>query len=113
MRVPEDAVIPWEKLTDCLLAPRLRDDKSRFLARAGFLQSNAEDLLRALRELAVTQDAVEDGESEYGVFLRAEGELIGPSGGALQVVTIWLRWHSDGSTHFVTLKPGRWTTDGG
>ena len=36
MKIPEDAIIPMEKLTAYLLLPRPGDDKSKFLAQAGF-----------------------------------------------------------------------------
>ncbi len=94
-----------EKLTAYLLVPREWDDKSKFLGLAGFTRDNPHQLLAAIRELAATAEAVEDGNSEYGVFLRAEGALAGPSGVDLAVVTIWLRSWQDGRTRFVTLKP--------
>jgi hypothetical protein len=105
MKLPLDAKIPVEKIKEYLLVPREWDDKSKFLAQAGFLRDNPELLLRAIRKLVADADAVEDRSNEYGVFLRAEGELQGPNGRSLQVVTIWLRWHADGQVRFVTLKP--------
>ncbi len=105
MKIPPDAKIPIQKITEYLLIPREWDDKSKFLAQAGFLRDNPELLSWAIRKLAADVDAVEDGTSEYGVFLRVEGELQGPNGRSLQVVTIWLRWHVDGQVRFVTLKP--------
>jgi hypothetical protein len=105
MKIPADAKIPLEKITEYLLVPREWDDKSKFLAQAGFLRDNPELLSRAIRTLAADVDAAEDRTNEYGVFLRVEGELQGPNGRSLQVVTIWLRWHSDGQVRFVTLKP--------
>jgi hypothetical protein len=72
---------------------------------AGFTRDNPHLLLTAVRELAGKAKAVEDGENEYGVFLRAEGALTGPNGHVLEVVTIWLRSGTDGRTRFVTLKP--------
>jgi hypothetical protein len=107
MRIPEDARIPEEKLTKYLLVPRPSDDKSRFLAQAGFGQDNPEDLMAAIHHLAIGAEGIEDRSNEYGTFYRVEGNLIGPTGQALPVVTIWLRWHSDESFHFVTLKPLR------
>lgn len=94
-----------EKLTGYLLVPREWDDKSKFLAQAGFSRENPHLLLRSIRELAATAEAVEDGENEFGGFLRTEGELAGPNGLTLSVVTIWLRWRLDGRVRFVTLKP--------
>jgi hypothetical protein len=63
--------------------------------------------MKALRRLAAGAEGVEDGTSEYGAFYRVEGDLVGPGGRALAVVTVWLRWRADGSFHFVTLKPWR------
>ena len=105
MKIPPDAKIPLEKILEYLLVPREWDDKSKFLAQAGFFRDDPESLSRAIRKLATDVDAVEDRASEYGVFLRAEGELRGPNGRNLGVVTIWLRWHLDGDVRFVTLKP--------
>ncbi|HEV7519193.1 MAG TPA: hypothetical protein VGR07_23130, partial [Thermoanaerobaculia bacterium] len=75
MKIPSDAIIPMEKLTAYLLIDREWDDKSKFLAQAGFVRENPHLLLAAIRELAATAEAVEDKKSEYGVFLRAEGGL--------------------------------------
>ncbi len=36
MKIPSDAIIPDEKLTRYLLVPKARNDKSKFLAQAGF-----------------------------------------------------------------------------
>lgn len=105
MKVPADAIIPPEKLRDYLLVPRPSDDKSKFLAQAGFNRDNPHVLLGALRELAASVEADSNGTNDYGEFLRAEGEIIGPNGRKLSVVTIWLRWRTDGRVRFVTLKP--------
>jgi len=40
VKIPTDAVIPMEKLTHYLLVFREWDDKSKFLAQAGFTQEN-------------------------------------------------------------------------
>ena len=107
MRIPADATIPLEKLTRYLLFPRPWDDKSQFLAQAGFLIDDPAKLEDALRHAAASYDAVEDGSNEYGTFYRVEGELTGPNGRSLLVVLIWLQWKLDGTFHFVTLKPSR------
>lgn len=104
--LPADIIIAREKLTSYLLVPRAKDDKSRFLSRAGFVRENADQLEAAIRRLAADTDAVADGENEYGVFLRIEGQLAGPLGSPA-VALIWMRRHADGSIHFVTLKPAK------
>src|SRR5215207_7419591 len=109
LKIPAEALIPMEKLTRYLLVARVRDDKSKFLAQAGFTQQNPHLLLAAIRGLAAGAEAMEDGANQYGEFLRAEGELVGPNGRMLPVVTIWLHRRQDGKVQFVTLKPRKET----
>ncbi len=105
MKIPDNAVIPKEKLTRYLLIPRLKDDKSKYLAQAGFTQANPEDLLTAIGKLIATNEAVEDNINEYGVFYLVEGNLQGVNNRDLAVVTVWLQSKYDGSFRFITLKP--------
>ncbi len=88
MKIPDVAVIPEEKLTRYLLVPRLKDDKSKYLAQAGFTQANPEDLLIAIRQLIATNEAVKDNINEYGVFYLVEGNLPGVNNRNLVVVTV-------------------------
>jgi hypothetical protein len=97
VKIPGDAVIPQEKLTCYLLVPRSKDDKSKFLAQAGFTQENPDDLLNAILQLVLTSDAVEDNINEYGVFYTVEGNLQGLNGRSLLVITIWLQSRDDES----------------
>ena len=53
MTIPDDAVVPPEKLTRYRLVPRPWDDKSKFLARVGFTAENPDDLMAELRRLAI------------------------------------------------------------
>jgi len=105
VKIPSDAVIADDKFTRYLLVPKPRNDKSKFLAQAGFTQQNPGALRVAIRSLNKLVEAVEDGTSEYGTFYRVEGELIGTNGVNLSVTTIWLQRQVDGRFHFVTLKP--------
>jgi hypothetical protein len=105
VKIPADAIIPNDKLTRYLLVYKARNDKSKFLAQAGFIQENPEALRAAIESLAELVEAVEDGTNEYGIFYRVEGDLNGINGMNLSVVTIWLQRQSDGKFQFVTLKP--------
>ncbi len=107
MVVPQDATIPEEKLTKYLLVPRPWDDKSKYLEQAGYDRENAETLMLHIRHLVSEVEAIEDGRNDYGILYLVKGNLHGPNGRDLPVVTVWLRWHIDGSFHFVTLKPWR------
>lgn len=106
MKIPSNADIPQEKLTHYLLVFRLKSDKSRFLAQAGFSLRNPDELERAIRRVIAENEAVLDRENEYGIFYKVTGRLDGPSG-SLGVITIWLVQVGDGSFRFITLKPQR------
>lgn len=110
MQIPPDAIIPPSKLTDYLLKPRPWDDKSKFLAQAGFAAGCPEELEAAIRLTTALNEATPDGENVYGTFYRVTGLLTGPNGQSLPVVLIWLQWNDDGSYHFVTLKPAKQRT---
>ena len=103
MHIPEDALIAREKLTTYLLLPRIKDDKSRFLAQLGFTQDNPDDLEAAIRTLVRTYAAVQDRQNEYGTFYQVTGPLIGVHG-ERSVVTLETAHERYG---FITLKPDR------
>ncbi|MEO1298129.1 MAG: DUF6883 domain-containing protein [Cyanobacteria bacterium J06636_16] len=107
MRIPQEAIIPDDKITRYLLVQKLKNDKSKFLAQANFTQRNPEALVAAIRSLVQTCEAYEDRRSEYGVFYQVTGDLVGLNGVSLSVVTIWLQWQTDGKFQFVTLKPDK------
>ena len=107
MKIPSDALIPHEKLTQYLLVSKEVDDKSKFLAQAGFVRENPDALVTAIRELIQRENAVHDLTNVYGDYYRVEGELACPKG-RLLVVTIWIvKVHCDDKFRFVTLKPKR------
>ena len=105
MRIPEDLIIPEAKITQYLLVLKTRNDKSRFLAQAGFTQENPEALTLAIQKLATDKEAIEEKSNEYGTFYQVKGELIGVNSISLSVTTVWLRRQMDGKFQFVTLKP--------
>jgi hypothetical protein len=105
VRIPEDAVIPDDKITRYLLVQKARNDKSQFLMQAGFTQENSKALKAAIQLLARTMEAVEDRSNEYGTFYQVTGALVGVNGVNLSVVTIWLQRQIDGKFQCVTLKP--------
>lgn len=105
MRVPEDLIIPDAKITQYLLVLKARNDKSQFLAQAGFTHENPEVLKLAIQTQALATEAIKEKSNEYGTFYHVEGELIGVNGVNLSVVIVWLQRQIDGKFQFVTLKP--------
>lgn len=106
MRIPPDAIIPLEKLTEYLLVPQRKNDKSKLLARAGFTIKNPEALEAAIRKIIADNDAVYNRTEKFGDYYEVEGELIGINGVNLGIVTIWIVRIEDKDIYrFVTLKP--------
>ncbi len=108
MIIPPDALIREDKLTNYLLAPREADDKSGYLAQAGFSLENPDDLLLAIRNLVADKEAILDRLNRFGEYYRVDGILVGPNGRKLSVTTIWLK-DLDHRMRFVTLKPKKGT----
>jgi len=106
MKLQGTVIIPDSKLTEYLLVARQEDDKSKFLAQAGFTQDNPDLLKQAILNLIQTYDAIPDRQNKYGTYYLVEGSLVG-SNGILTVVTVWIERTEDGKIQFVTLKPKR------
>jgi hypothetical protein len=62
------------------LVQKARNDKSKFLAQAGFTQETSEALKVASQKQALAGEAVEDRSNEYGTFYQVEGDLVGTNG---------------------------------
>jgi len=107
MKLPPDALIARRKLDEYLLRHRDEDDKSGFLALAGYTLQNADQLLNDLRAQLLHLDAELFDQTEYGPKYRIRGTLTGPNGRALCVVTIWMKEEATGQTKFVTLLPDK------
>ncbi len=92
--------------TKYLLVFKPRNDKSQFLAQAGFTLDNWQTLKIAIQQLNQSVEAVADRTDEYGTFYNVRGGILGVNGINLSVVTIWLERKSDGKFQFITLVPG-------
>lgn len=107
MKLPADTIIARRKVTEYLLRLRREDDKSEFLALAGYTQEHAERLLDDIRTQLLPLDAEWFEDSEYGPKYRIRGTLTGPNGRALRVLSIWMKDDATGQTKFVTLRPDK------
>ncbi len=105
MKIPEDAIISEEKFIHYLLVKRDYDDKSIFLALAGYNLSNYKYLIGEIRRLIFENDAVEDHTDEYGTFFKVSGYINGQTGIKIKVKTVWMKRKVDGLFQFVTLIP--------
>jgi hypothetical protein len=105
MKLPAATLIARRKVSDYLLVYRPEDDKSVFLAKAGYDSEAVDRLLADLRTQLLPLDAelVETG--EYGTKYEIRGKLTGPNGRTLRVVSIWMIEEAGGKAKFVTLYP--------
>ena len=99
-----NAVIPEAKLTRYLRVWKPKDDKSGFLAQAGYTLDNWQQLERDLRNLLMNE-ATLDRETSFGNIYKIEGVLVGSNGVSLQVATFWIVDSFSNETRFVTLLP--------
>lgn len=81
MKLPSDAIIAIEKMTDYLLQWRPENDKSQFLAQAGYTEQHANRLARDIRRQLLTLEAEFEETTEYGEMYSIVGSLIDPNGG--------------------------------
>jgi hypothetical protein len=107
MKLPADTAIARKKLTHFLLMWRDEDDKSAFLAKAGYSPDHADELEKDLRTQLLPSDAEFLDRGEYGEKYVIRGRLKGPNGRGLRVVSIWMIENAGGAAKFVTLYPDK------
>ncbi len=107
MKLPEDTLIAREKLTHYLLALKKRNDKSKWLAQAGYTLENWQALETDLRNQILAKDAAPIEKTGYGQMYEINGKLTGPNGKILAVLTIWMTESATGDTKFITMYPNR------
>lgn len=107
MKLPGDTLIVPEKLTNYLLIPRKRNDKSKWLAGAGYTPENWEMLEADLRNQILSENADSVERTEFGQMYEIRGILVGPNGKSLSVLTVWMTDNETGNTRFITMSPDR------
>ena len=107
MKLPANTVIAPRKFNQYLLRLRQEDDKSQFLALAGYSLANADQLMGDIREQILPLEAELFDNTEYGPKYRIRGTLTGPNGRVLRVLTIWMKENATNQTKFVTLVPDK------
>ena len=110
MKLPIDAVIAPEKLNRYLLVKRPVGDKSDFLKQAGYGLDNPRRLEEDIRAQILNQEAVSIETNVYGELFEIKGELVGPNGTALRVISIWMHESNSGVIKFITLYPDKRAT---
>jgi len=107
MKLPLDSLIAQEKLKDYLLTPKKRNDKSQWLAKAGYSVKNWQLLENDLRAQILSLDTTPIDKTKYGQMFEIRGRLIGPNGNVLLVCTIWMTEIASGKTKFIKIFPDK------
>ena len=107
MKISENAIITREKIIDYLLKWHPDNDKSKFLARAGYSSDNWQRLLEDIRTQILPIEAELMRKTAYGDLFRIRGKLLGPNGVSLRVITVWMAEYASRQTKFITLFPDK------
>ena len=90
MYLNQNAIISPDKLTNYLLIPLPKDDKSQYLAQGGYALDNWQQLEKDLREQILTLEAQPTLKTKYGQKYQIIGSLNCPNGVVLKIKTIWI-----------------------
>ena len=91
------------KITNYLLVPKDKNDKSRFLNDLGYSLDNWEDLANDICKIINENEAIFQKSSPFGGDLfEVKGQLRN-----FGIVTIWLLLESENTFKFVTLFPNK------
>lgn len=107
MKLPKNTVISREKLTSYLLLFKKRNDKSQWLAQAGYSAENWESLENDLRNQILSLDAEPSETTIYGQTYEIIGNLTGSNGKSISVHTVWMTETATNITKFITLYPSK------
>lgn len=109
MKLPggDSAIVDDAKVRDYLLSPHhpIGRFKARVLNAAGYRHDNWQRLRDDLVALAVTIDVELVQTNEFGQRWMGRGQLRGPSGLPLPVVTVWLIPSEGASPRLITAYP--------
>lgn len=107
MKLPKNTLISQEKLLKYLLVFRNRNDKSKWLAKAGYSFKNWEVLENDLREQILPISAIPTDNTQYGQMYEIKGKLVGPNGKSIAICTIWMTEKVTEITKFITMYPDK------
>ena len=107
MKLPPNTLIASEKLTKYLLVFQAKDDKSRWLAGAGYRMDNWMQLAHDLRNQLLPLEAELVEETRFGAMYEICGSRTGPNGKTLHLRSYWMRESEPRETKFITMFPDK------
>lgn len=107
MKLPKDTIIAEAKITQYLLIKQPTNDKSQYLAQAGYTLKTADQLAQHLREQILPLEATYLETDRFGDKYQIIGSLTGLNGFILPIITIWMTESDSKKTKFITLYPNK------
>jgi hypothetical protein len=107
LKLPENTVFSSEKFCEYLLKKLPDNDKSQFLAVAGYSIQNWKNLVKDIREQLLPLDAALSRQTPFGNLYEIRGVLCGPNGKKLKVIFIWMTESESKISKFITLYPDK------
>jgi hypothetical protein len=96
-------IIDTANITNYLLVPKDKNDKSKFLNELGYTLDNWEILVEDIKNIVLENEAIFQKESPFGGDLyEVKGQLRN-----FVVITIWLVLDNQNTFRFVTLFPNK------
>lgn len=105
MKISKSSLIEDSKIEHYLLKYKPRNDKSLWLASAGYTRENWRKLKQDIRSQLLPADANLVEITEYGELFELRGVLTGPNGKSLAVKTIWMKDYKFENYRFITMYP--------
>ncbi|MCU0542709.1 MAG: hypothetical protein MUE44_11010 [Oscillatoriaceae cyanobacterium Prado104] len=107
MRIPSNLVIQDQKITNYLLVYQPKDDKSEYLALAGYSQENWQILKNDIMEAVGVAEVAEVTPTDWGTRFKVKSQWYGPNGRLVKVITIWQQDEESDTVKFITLYPDK------
>jgi hypothetical protein len=107
MRIPSNLLIQDQKIANYLLVYQPKDDKSEYLAIAGYSQENWQILKRDIMEAVEGAEVAEVTSTGWGTRFKVKIQWYGPNNRLVKVVTIWQQDEASETVKFITLYPDK------
>ncbi|MGK7940987.1 MAG: DUF6883 domain-containing protein [Crocosphaera sp.] len=104
-------VVDPRKITQYLLVPKQKNDKSQFLAQYGYNQNNWQQLQQDILTSSRPAEILDLIPSGWGLRIKLRNHWQTPNKKRIQVISIWQIDHNNQKANFVTLYPDKTKED--
>lgn len=100
-------IVDPRKITQYLLVPQNKNDKSRFLANYGYTQDNWQQLQQDILTASHPAEILDLIPSGWGLRIKLRNHWPTPNKKRIQVISIWQLDRNNQKANFVTLYPDK------